>query len=360
MRPSQSGTLGLTQAYERMLLNDQRVREASAERAAARDAGNIVHAALQPQASINYLRNCTSQIEYYDSTTAGQQSVDHRYFGRRARLTIEQTLFDYSAISAYRMGKTQAEYAEVRCRLQLQQQAVALIDAYLNALLARDSLDLARHQLRACQNMLRGNERMMAQGEGARIDISGNPQLGERHAVGAGELRERLGGSVARIDRAAGAPGSRRRAAGHRSAGHAWPAARRRAGAAAGRFPRAESGGSGRAPGSALQRPHGGAREGPVRPRVLLYAAQESIVSDTVNNRGRDYKTNTIGQQVTIPLFCGGPATTARAMPTTGWNRRATNSNTPPTPPSPPSPRWNSTTACSVPVPSAYAPCSRT
>ena len=90
-RPSQSGTLDLTQAYERMLLNDPQVRAASAALAAGRDAGNIARAALLPQASINYLRNRTSQTEYYDSTTAGQQSVDYRYFGRRAGLTIEQT-----------------------------------------------------------------------------------------------------------------------------------------------------------------------------------------------------------------------------------------------------------------------------
>ncbi|KRW68061.1 hypothetical protein AO741_07875 [Pseudomonas sp. TTU2014-105ASC] len=46
--------------------------------------------------------------------------------------------------------------------------------------------------------------------------------------------------------------------------------------------------------------------KGQFMPRVSLYAAHERIVSDTVNNRGRDYKTNTIGLQVSIPLFSGG------------------------------------------------------
>lgn len=41
-------------------------------------------------------------------------------------------------------------------------------------------------------------------------------------------------------------------------------------------------------------------------PRVSLYASHERFVSDTVNNQGRDYKTNTTGLQVSIPLFSGG------------------------------------------------------
>lgn len=305
-RPSQSGTLDLTQAYERMLLNDPQVRAASAALAAGRDAGNIARAALLPQASINYLRNRTSQTEYYDSTTAGQQSVDYRYFGRRAGLTIEQTLFDYSAISTYRMGKTQAEYAEVQYRLQLQQQAVALIDAYLNALLARDSLDLARHQLRAYQDMLRGNERMMAQGEGTRIDIletRSQVSATQSELVGyendlADRLRELsalLGQPVHAVEllaidqQAMLAPlpdgELERLLADSREQNPEVQAARLAV----------------RYNDLTVER-----EKGQFMPRVSLYAAHERIVSDTVNNRGRDYKTNTIGLQVTIPLFSGG------------------------------------------------------
>ncbi|MFD2404650.1 TolC family protein [Azorhizophilus paspali] len=41
-------------------------------------------------------------------------------------------------------------------------------------------------------------------------------------------------------------------------------------------------------------------------PHVSLYASHDRIVSDTVNNKGRDYKTNTINLQVSIPLFSSG------------------------------------------------------
>ena len=304
---SQSPSLDLVQAYERMLLNDPQVLSARAARDAGRDSGNIARAALLPQASINYLRNRTNQTEYYDSTTAaGRQSIEDSFYGRRAGLTIEQTLFDYSAISTYRMGKTQAEYAEVQYRLQLQQQAVALIDAYLNALLARDSLDLARHQLRAYQDMLRGNERMMAQGEGTRIDI-----LETRSQVSAtqselvgyeNDLADRLrelsallgqpvhAGELLAIDQQAMlAPlpdgELERLLADSREQNPEVQAARLAV----------------RYNDLTVER-----EKGQFMPRVSLYAAHERIVSDTANNRGRDYKTNTIGLQVTIPLFSGG------------------------------------------------------
>ncbi|MDV2646537.1 TolC family outer membrane protein [Pseudomonas aeruginosa] len=303
---SRSASLDLVQAYERMLLNDPQVHAARAARDAGRDAGNIARAALLPQASINYLRNRTRQTEYYDTPSAGRQSIDDRYYGRRAGLTIEQTLFDYSAISTYRMGKTQAEYAEVQYRLQFQQEAVALIDAYLNAVLARDSLALARHQLRIYQDMLRDNERMMAEGEGTRIDI-----LETRTQVGATEselvtYENDLADRLRELSALLGSPVQ----------AHELMAVDLEALLP----PLADDDLATLLADARQQNPEVQAarlavryndltverEKGQFMPRVSLYAAHERIVSDTVNNRGRDYKTNTIGLQVSIPLFSGG------------------------------------------------------
>lgn len=300
--PARAASLDLVQAYERMLLNDPQVHAARA----ARDAGNIARAALLPQASINYLRNRTRQTEYYDTTSAGRQTVDDRYYGRRAGLTIEQTLFDYSAISTYRMGKTQAEYAEVQYRLQFQQEAVALIDAYLNAVLARDSLALARHQLRIYQDMLRDNERMMAEGEGTRIDI-----LETRTQVGATEselvtYENDLANRLRELSALLGSPVQ----------AHELMAIDLEALLP----PLADDDLATLLADARQQNPEVQAarlavryndltverEKGQFMPRVSLYASHERVVSDTVNNQGRDYKTNTIGLQVSIPLFSGG------------------------------------------------------
>lgn len=303
----QSQALDLVQAYERMLLNDPQVHAARAARDAGLDAGNIARAALLPQASINYLRNRTQQTEYVAETqTAERRTVEDSFYGRRAGLSIEQMLFDYSAISTYRMGKTQSEHAEVQYRLQFQQAALGLIEAYLNALLARDSLELARHQLRAYQDRLRGNERMMAKGEGTRIDIletrtqvstTQSELLTYENAL-ADRLRELsalLGGPVRAqqllaIDQDGALPTMR------------------------------DTDQAALLEDTLLQNPEVQAARLTVRyndltverekgkflPRFSVYASHDRIESDTINNKGRDYKSNTIGLQVSIPLFSGG------------------------------------------------------
>lgn len=299
--------LDLAQAYERMLVNDPQVLAARAGRDAGRDAGNIARAALLPQASISYLRNRTRLTEQVAQTqSAGRLTVEEIFFGRRAGLSIEQTLFDYSAISTYRMGKTQAEHAEVQYRLQFQQAAVGLIDAYLNALLARDSLDLSRRQLRVYEDMLRANERMLAQGEGTRIDI-----LETRTQVSAtrSELvayENALADRLRELSALLGGPVQARQLLAIDPAG-ALP-------------PLADTDLAALLEDAAQQNPEVQAARLAVRyndltverekgrflPRLSVYAAHDRIESDTINNKGRDYKTNTIGLQVSIPLFSGG------------------------------------------------------
>ncbi|MGO2135261.1 MAG: TolC family outer membrane protein [Marinobacter sp.] len=307
-----NGRLDLVRAYQRMLLHDPQIHAARAARDAGRDAKNIARAALLPQASINYMRNRTRKTEDY--TIPGQfpwmpdqdYTAKDSYYGRRTGLTIEQSLFDYSAISTYRMGKTQSEYAEVQFRLQYQQEAVTLIDAYLNALLARDSLELARHQLQVYRDMLQGNEQMVTHGEGTRIDIletrtqmtATQAELVVYENALADRLRELsalLGGSVQAAELLAIDPNS------------ALPplhngqletlvsdALRENPEVQAARL-------AVRYNDQTIER-----EKGQFMPRVSLYAAHDRIVSDTVNNQGRDYKTNTIGLQVSIPLFSGG------------------------------------------------------
>jgi protease secretion system outer membrane protein len=304
--PARAATLDLALAYERMLQNDPQVRAARAAREVGRDAGNVARAALLPQASINYLRNRTRQTERA-TRDSGLPDVEDTFQGRRAGLTIEQTLFDYSAISAYRMGKTQVEYAGIQYRLQFQQAAIALIDAYLNALLARDSLELTRHQLRVYEDMLRGNERMLAAGEGTRVDLleTRAQASAARSALTADEntlsdrLRELsalLGGEpvMARdlpgIDLESTLPPPRE----DDLPALLEDALRQNPEVQVARL-------SVRYSDLAVER-----EKGQFMPRVSLYATREHIVSDTINNKDRDYKSNTLGVQVSIPLWNSG------------------------------------------------------
>jgi outer membrane protein, protease secretion system len=117
--------IDLVRAYESMLLNNPKTLAAKAARDAGLNEEDIARAALLPKVSINYMRNRTDRSERLEQASlVGQDdTIDDRFFGKRTSLNVEQVLFDYSAISTYRMGKLRAEHAEVEYRLQLQQQA---------------------------------------------------------------------------------------------------------------------------------------------------------------------------------------------------------------------------------------------
>lgn len=304
--------LDLAQAYRRMLLNNPKIHAARAVRDVGLDARNMARGALLPQVSVNYLRNRTQKTEYVVQRSGvpwipvRSYTDEDRYYGQRGGLSVEQILFDYSAISAYRMGESQAEYAEAQFRLQFQQQAIALIDGYLNAVLAKGLLALGRQQLRVYEDILHDNERMYAQGEGSQIEIlETRAQLSALRAqtvVHENDLADRLGELSMLV-------------------GERVLASQLTTINSNGRQPLLQDMDQSALLDSALQQnPEVQAarlaeryndlaierEKGRFMPRVSLYAAHERIDSDSVNNRGRDYRTNTVGLQVSIPIFNGG------------------------------------------------------
>ncbi len=300
--------LDLAQAYERMLYHDPQVNAAAAERDAGRDESNIARAALLPQASITYLRNQTHLAEKVTQSAIsdGHYTVKEKFYGKRAGISIEQTLFDYSAISTYRMGRIRAEYADVQYRLKVQQEAVTLIDTYFNAILARDSLQLTRDQLHIYQDMLRDNQRRIAQGEGTRIDVLGTRSqisdteselvknendLGDRM----GELSTLLGGPVQvqqlmAINLQKGLLPLQR---------FSLPALLSDAYEQNPQMLAARL--SVKYNDLTIER-----ARGEFLPKISTFVSREHIDSDDIDNMGRNYNNNTIGLQVSIPLFNGG------------------------------------------------------
>lgn len=318
--------LDLVHAYERMLQSSPKVQAARAARDAGLDARNIARAALLPQASINYLRNRTQRTEYVVQRSgvpwipARSYTDEDRFYGQRTGLTVEQVLFDYSALSAYRVGETQAAYAEAQYRLQFQQQVIALIDGYLNAVLARDLLELARHQLRAYEAMLRDNERMLVQGEGTRIDVlETRTQLGSLRGqlvVHENELADRLEELSILVGEQVQAP--QLMAINLSTTQFFLQGVDQSAllDSALQQSPEVQT--------ARLAENYNDLvierEKGRFMPRVSVYATHERIDSDSVNNRGRDYKSNTIGLQISIPIFNGGSSYYATRQ---AYNQRA-------------------------------------
>jgi len=300
--------IDLVRAYESMLLNNPKTLAAKAARDAGLNEEDIARAALLPKVSINYMRNRTDRSERLEQASlVGQDdTIDDRFFGKRTSLNVEQVLFDYSAISTYRMGKLRAEHAEVEYRLQLQQQAISLIDAYLNAVLARDLLELTRHQLRTYQNTLHDNETVFAQGEGTRVDIlETRSRLGTIRA----QLVDYENGLADALKELSMLLGEEIQASQLMSIdlySEQLPlqgvdkqtllddALTQNPEIQAARLAVSYSELS-------IER-----EKGQFMPRLSLFATQDRVDSDNINNSGRDYHSRTIGLQVSIPLFSGG------------------------------------------------------
>ncbi|MDT7487291.1 TolC family outer membrane protein [Citrobacter koseri] len=304
--------ISLVQAYEHMLLNNPKIYAAQAARDIGLDEKNIARAGLLPKISINYIRNRTQRKEYIEqpgllpSLPDRNYTIQDQFFGKRVGLNVEQVLFDYSAISTYRMGVTQAKYAEVEYRLQLQQQAISLIDAYLNAVLARELLILTQYQLRIYENTLHDNKKILAQGEGTQIDVlETRTQLDTTHAqviVYENELANKmqelsmlLGEQVnpsqlMSIDLASDnvflhTINKKKLLDDALQQNPEIQAARLII----------------HYNELSIER-----EKGQFMPRVSLFASHEKIDSDNINNKGRNYTSDTIGMQISIPIFNGG------------------------------------------------------
>ncbi|WP_458129924.1 TolC family outer membrane protein [Pseudomonas sp. Z2-11] len=291
-----------------MLLNNPKTYAAKASRDAGLNEKNIARAALLPKVSINYIRNRTERSERVEQSNPlnRDHTVQDRFFGKRAGLNIEQVLFDYSAISTYRMGKVRAEYAEIEYRLQLQQQAISLIDAYLNVILARDLLKMTRHQQLTYQDILHDNKTVLARGEGTRIDIlETRAQLGtiraqlvdydNQLADALKELSTLLGERVQAsqlmsIDLYA----EQLFLQGVDIKTLQSDAFEQNPDVQAARLTIHHNELS-------IQQARAG-----FMPRVLLFATHDRIDSDSTINSGRNYNSNTIGLQVSVPIFSGG------------------------------------------------------
>lgn len=157
--------LGLLDAYALALRHDPSFQAAIAERDAGLESRAIGRAALLPRLSWSY-----SNMRNESEVTAGGQSVQRDYRSYASVLSLQQPLFDYAAWAEYRQGVARALLADQRFRARSQELAVRLFEAYSQALLADERIGLAMAQRRALAERLRLNQRLLVAGEGTRTD----------------------------------------------------------------------------------------------------------------------------------------------------------------------------------------------
>jgi len=162
--------LGLLDAYDLALRNDPTFQAAMQEREAGEENRIIGRAGLLPNLSWSY-NNSRNASEVTQSTALGNVTSNRDYRSYASTLTLQQPLLDYEAYARYRQGAAQALFADERFRGKSQELAVRVLSAYSQALLAQERIELSRAQKRAYAERLQLNERLLKGGEGTRTDL---------------------------------------------------------------------------------------------------------------------------------------------------------------------------------------------
>ena len=158
--------MGLLEAYDLAIRNDPTFHAAIEERAAGEENRALGRSALLPTLSWNY-NNSRNESEVTQASTR----TDRDYRSYAATLTLQQPLLDYEAYARFRQGAAQALFSDERFRSKSQYLAVRVLSAYSQALLAQERIELSRAQKRAFAERLQLNQRLLEGGEGTRTDV---------------------------------------------------------------------------------------------------------------------------------------------------------------------------------------------
>ena len=161
--------LSLLDAYHLALDNDPQYQGAIQEHQAGRQYQALGRAALLPRLVYSYNRG-RSWSDVTQATSRGDIEEDRQYDSYSSTLSLQQPLFDYEAFSRYRKGIAQTLLSDERFRSQSQQLLIRVLDAYTGALLAQDQIELARAQKRSYQEQFQLNQRQFQLGNGTRTD----------------------------------------------------------------------------------------------------------------------------------------------------------------------------------------------
>ncbi|SEQ87533.1 outer membrane protein, protease secretion system [Pseudomonas cuatrocienegasensis] len=303
--------LGLLDAYALALRNDPSFQAAIAERDAGLENQAIGRAALLPRLSWSY----NNQRNDSD-VTAGDQRVERDYRSYASVLSLQQPLFDYAAWADYRQGVARALLADERFRARSQELAVRLFEAYSQALLADEHIALARAQRRALGERLRLNQRLLAAGEGTRTD---ELETEARLALAEAELiqaEDDLDIALRALEAIVGEPLDRRDLLPlladlpvqppQPARFEAW-----RALAVANNPELAAQRQAVEAAAYTVEKQRAGHL-----PSLSLVASRRLTSSDSESSYNQQYDTDSIGIQLSVPLFAGGGVSAARRQAT--------------------------------------------
>ncbi|NYH11965.1 protease secretion system outer membrane protein [Pseudomonas moraviensis] len=163
--------MGPFEIYEQALRNDPVFLGAIKERDAGLENRAIGRAGLLPRVGYNYNKGRNSSKATSLDERARNRTEDRNYSSYGSTLTVQQPLLDYEAYAAYRKGVAQSLFADENFRGKSQELLVRVLDNYTKALFAQDQIDIAQAKKKAYEQQFQQNEHMFKQGEGTRTDI---------------------------------------------------------------------------------------------------------------------------------------------------------------------------------------------
>ncbi|MBC3345883.1 TolC family outer membrane protein [Pseudomonas sp. SWRI196] len=163
--------MGPFEFYEQALRNDPVYLGAIKERDAGLENRAIGRAGLLPHLGYSYNKGRNQSKVTYLNERGASQHDDRNYSSYGSSLTLQQPLLDYEAYAAYRKGVAQALFADENFRGKSQELLVRVLSAYTQALFAQDQIDIAQARKKAFEQQFHQNEHLFAQGEGMRTDI---------------------------------------------------------------------------------------------------------------------------------------------------------------------------------------------
>ncbi|NDJ55656.1 TolC family outer membrane protein [Enterobacteriaceae bacterium 4M9] len=170
--------LSVLDAWSLALENDPTFQAAVQEKVAGDENKNIGRAGLLPTVSVNYRngpRNWQTATSERNNLLTGQAietTTRQQYSSYSGSVTVTQPLFDYSAWARYKAGVAQTFMSDERYRAKFLELSVRVIGTYVEAAYARDKIALLQAQKATLYEQMTQNQRLLAAGEGTVTDIS--------------------------------------------------------------------------------------------------------------------------------------------------------------------------------------------
>ncbi|KTC39285.1 peptidase [Pseudomonas sp. ABAC61] len=282
--------LGLLDAYDLALRNDPTFQAAIKERDAGEENRAIGRAGLLPNLSWNY-NNSRNRSQVTQETLRGDVTTD---------------LLDYEAYARFRQGAAQALFADERFRSKSQELAVRLLGAYSQALLAQERIELSLAQRRTYAERLQLNQRLLKGGEATRTDVLETQARLSLALAEEIEARDQQDAALRELQAIVGEPVQIDELDPLTRQFEIQPLQPNR-------FDTWRDLAMANNPLLASQQQALRAAEYEVErkraghlPKVSLYASSRQTSSDSESSYNQKYDTNTIGVQVSLPLFAGG------------------------------------------------------